>query len=177
MFPKAHAAAYVIDAIRLMWYKIYYPVEFYAAYFTAAPDGFDGEIVMGGKNHVREVLTELKKRGKDVSQKEADVADALMLVNEYYQRGYEFLPVDIKKSHAKKYIPENGKIRLPFSSLPGLGDSAAENLMNAMKSGEIYSVEELRTEAGISKTVLELLEKNGALDGMPKTNQLSLFGL
>ena len=176
MFPKAHAAAYVIDAIRLMWYKIYYPVEFYAAYFTAAPDGFDGEVVMGGKEHVRKVMADLKKRGRDISATEADLANALMLVNEYFQRGYDFLPVDIHKSHATKYLPEKGKIRLPFTSLPGLGETAAVNIMNAMQSGEIFSIDELRTTAKVSKSVLELLEKNGAMRGMSKTNQLSMFG-
>ncbi|MBQ4353835.1 MAG: PolC-type DNA polymerase III [Clostridia bacterium] len=176
MFPKAHAAAYVIDAIRLMWYKIYYPVEFYAAYFTAAPDGFDGEIVMKGKENVKNVLTDLNKRRHEISAAEAEVAGALMLINEYFQRGYDFLPVDIYKSHATKYIPEKGKIRLPFTSLPGLGAAAAENIMNAMQSGAIFSVDELRTKAKVSKSVLELLEKNGALKGMSKTNQLSMFG-
>jgi len=176
MFPKAHAAAYVIDAIRLMWYKIYYPVEFYAAYFTAAPDGFDGEIVLGGKEHVKNVLTDLNKRRKEISQKEVDVADALMLVNEYFQRGYDFLPVDIYHSHASKYLPERGKIRLPFSSLPGLGENAAENIMNAMKSGDVFSIDELQRRAKISKSVMEILEKNGVLRGMSKTNQISLFG-
>ena len=175
MFPKAHAAAYVIDAIRLMWYKIYYPVAFYAAYFSAAPDGFDGEIVMGGKDHVKEVLTDLNRRKNEISQKEADVADALMLVNEYYQRGYEFLPVDVRKSHATKYLPENGKIRLPFTSLPGLGQTAAENIMTARDAHEIYSIEQLQNDSKMSKTVLEILDRNGALQGISKTNQLSLF--
>jgi len=176
MFPKAHAAAYVIDAIRLMWYKIYYPVEFYAAYFTAAPDGFDGEVVMGGKEHVRKVMADLKKRGRDISATEADLANALLLVNEYFQRGYEFLPVDIHKSHATKYLPEKGKIRLPLTSLPGLGETVAVNIMNAMQSGNIFSIDELRSTAKVSKSILELLEKNGAMRGMSKTNQLSMFG-
>ena len=99
-----------------------------------------------------------------------------MLVNEYFQRGYDFLPVDIKKSHATKYVPEGGRIRLPFTSLPGLGTTAAINIMNAMKAGDIFSLEDLRTRAKISKSVVEILEKNGALKGMSKTNQLSLFG-
>lgn len=176
MFPKAHAAAYVIDAIRLMWYKIYYPVEFYAAYFTAAPDGFDGEIVMKGKEYCKATLTDLNKRRNEISATEAEVANALMLVNEYFERGYKFLPVDIYKSHATKFIPEGGKIRLPFTSLPGLGASAAENIMNAMQSGTVFSIDELRTRAKVSKSVLELLEKTGALKGMSKTNQLSMFG-
>ncbi len=176
MFPKAHAAAYAMDAIRLMWYKIYYPVEFYGAYFTAAPDGFDGELVMGGKQFVRDTLTDMTKRRNELSAKEADVLDALMLVNEYYQRGYDFLPVDVHKSHATKFVPENGKIRLPFISLPGLGISAAESIMNTMADGSVFSVDELQSKAKVSKSVLELLEKNGALKGMSKTNQLSLFG-
>ncbi|MBQ2725519.1 MAG: PolC-type DNA polymerase III [Clostridia bacterium] len=176
MFPKAHAAAYVIDAIRLMWYKIYYPVEFYAAFFTAAPAGFDGEVVMGGKEHVKKVMADLKKRGRDISATEADLANALMLVNEYFQRGYDFLPVDIYKSHATKYLPEKGKIRLPFTSLPGLGETVAINIMNAMQSGSVYSIDELRSAAKVSKSIMELLEKNGALKGMSKTNQLSMFG-
>ncbi len=176
MFPKAHAAAYVIDAIRLMWYKIYYPVEFYAAYFTAAPDGFDGEIVMGGKEHVRKTLDELNRRN-DLSATEKSTVDALMLVNECFQRGYDFLPVDIRKSHATKYLPENGKIRLPFTSLPGLGETAAIHIMETMRSGEIFSVEELRTKAKVSKSILELLDKMGAMKGMSKTNQLSMFDM
>ncbi len=175
MFPKAHAAAYAMDAVRLMWYKIYYPVEFYAGYFSAAPGGFDSEIVMGGKQHVHEMMLDLKKRKNELSQKEVEIYNSLMLVNEYYQRGFSFLPVDLKKSHAHKYLPENGKIRLPFSSLPGLGDTAAENIMHYRDQGEIYSVEMLKREAGISKTVIEILERNGVLKGLTATNQLTLF--
>ncbi len=177
MFPKAHAAAYVIDAIRLMWYKIYYPVEFYAAYFTAAPDGFNGEIVMKGREYCKATLTDFNKRRNEISATEAAEADALMLVNEYYERGFDFLPVNIKKSHATKFVPENGKIRLPFSCLPGLGTTVAENIMNAMQSGDVFSVDELRTKAKVSKSLMELLEKNGALKGMSKTNQISMFDM
>ncbi len=175
MFPKAHAAAYAIDAVRLMWYKIYYPVEFYAGYFSAAPGGFDSEIVMRGKTYVHDLMFDLKKRKNELSQKEIEVYNSLMLVNEYYQRGFGFLPVDLKKSHAHKYLPENGKIRLPFSSLPGLGDTAADNIMNARDQEEIFSVDELKQRAGLSKTVVEILERNGVLKGMNATNQLTMF--
>ncbi len=175
MFPKAHAAAYCIDALRLMWYKIYHPVEFYAAFFTAAPDGFDGEIVMGGPVSVRNTLAELKRRGKEISATEADLSGALMLVNEYFERGFTFLPVDIRLSHATKFLPENGKIRLPFTSLPGLGTSVAESLMTAMESGDVFSVEDLKARTKVSKSTLEILEKNGALDSLSKTNQMSMF--
>ncbi len=179
MFPKAHAAAYAIDAIRLMWYKIYHPVAFYAGYFSAAPSGFDSEIVMGGKNHVRAVMEDLKRRRKDkdstITQKDLDVLDALMLVNEYYQRGYSFLGVDLKKSHSHKFLPEDGKIRLPFASLPGLGDTAADHIMQCRDEMEIYSVDDLKRRAGLSKTVVEILERNGVLKGLTATNQLTLF--
>jgi len=175
MFPKAHAAAYAMDAVRLMWYKIYYPVEFYAGYFSAAPGGFDSEIVMGGKQHVHDLMLDLKKRKNELQQKEVEIYNSLMLVNEYYQRGFNFLPVDLKKSHAHKFLPENGRIRLPFSSLPGLGDTAAENIMRYRDQGEIFSVEMLRREAGISKTVIDILDRNGVLKGLNATNQLTLF--
>ncbi len=175
MFPKAHAAAYGIDALRLMWYKIYHPVAFYAAYFSAAPDGFDSEIVMGGKQHVRETLTDMSRRRNELSAKDVGVADALMLVNEYYQRGYSFLPVDLKKSHARKFVPEDGRIRLPFASLPGLGESAADSIMKCRDEQEIYSIDDLKRSAGISKSVVEILERNGVLRGMSATNQLRLF--
>ena len=175
MFPKAHAAAYAIDAVRLMWYKIYRPVEFYAAYFTAAPAGFDGAVVMGGKKKVHDTYFELKQRS-DLSATEADMRDALMLANECFARGYDFLPVDIRASHATKFLPENGKIRLPFSCLPGLGSAVAESIMNAMRSGEVYSIDDLKNRAKVSKTILELLENTGALRGMSRTNQLSMFG-
>ena len=175
MFPKAHAAAYAIDAVRLMWYKIYRPVEFYAAYFTAAPAGFDGAVVMGGKKKVHDTYFELKQRS-DLSATEADMRDALMLANECFARGYDFLPVDIRASHATKFLPDNGKIRLPFSCLPGLGSAVAESIMNAMRSGEVYSIDDLKNRAKVSKTILELLENTGALRGMSRTNQLSMFG-
>ncbi|MBE6724744.1 MAG: PolC-type DNA polymerase III [Ruminococcaceae bacterium] len=175
MFPKAHAAAYGIDTVRLMWYKINYPVEFYAAYFTAAPDGLDGEVVMKGRRFCKDTYQDLKKRGKEKSATEAALEDALMLVNECFERGYDFLPVDINKSHATKFLPENGKIRLPFTSLPGLGGAAAESIMNAMRSGTILSVEDLRVKAKVSKSILELLDKTGALRGMSQSNQLSMF--
>ena len=117
----------------------------------------------------------MTKRRNELSQKEIDVADALLLVNEYYQRGYTFLPVDLKYSHARKFLPENGKIRLPFSSLPGLGETAADNIMKCRDEKEIFSIEALKREANLSKTVVEILDRNGVLRGLTATNQLTLF--
>lgn len=175
MFPKAHAAAYVTDAMIIGWYKVYYPLEFYAAFFTAAPSGFDSEIVMGGRSKVVQTITEIEKKGVERTQKEASMLDTLLLVNECYCRGLSFLPVSIEKSSAKAYIPESGKIRLPFASLPGLGDTAAEKIVEVRDKGNIYSIEDLKHAAKLSKTVVEILEKSGALDGLSKTNQLSMF--
>ncbi len=177
MFPKAHAAAYVMSAIRLGWYKINYPVEFYAAYFTAAPDGFDGELVLSGPAAVRARIEEYSSKGADATQKEEMQIAALQIVNEYYQRGYKFLPVDIYKSDATAFLPENGKIRVPFMCLSGLGGGAAEKLAAARDSfgSDRFSVEDLRERSHVSKTVIETLRRCGVLDGIDESNQLSMF--
>ncbi len=174
MFPKAHAAAYIISAIRLGWYKVYYPMEFYAAYFTAAPDGLDATVVLKGEEALRSLITEIENK-PDTSQKDEEQHTASQLALEAICRGVEFLPVDLKKSDAKAFLPEDGKIRLPFSSLPNLGETAAENLAAACKNNEIYSVEELARFAKLSKTVIEILRQNGVLDSLSETNQLSMF--
>ncbi len=177
MFPKAHAAAYVMSAIRLGWYKINYPVEFYAAYFTAAPDGFDGELVLRGPAAVRAQIEEYSDRGADATQKEETQLAALQIVNEYFMRGYKFLPVDIYKSDATAFLPEDGKIRVPFMCLSGVGASAAESLAEARDSfgGEVFSIEELRDSAKVSKSVIDTLKRNGVLDKIDESNQLSMF--
>jgi len=175
MFPKAHAAAYVTDAIVIGWYKIYYPLEFYAAFFTAAPAGFDSEIVMNGQKNVVSEIKMLEEKGLERTQKESSTLDTLLMVNEFYCRGLSFLPISIEKSSAKAYVPENGKVRLPFASLPGLGDTAADKIIEARETNDIYSVEDLKHMAKLSKTVIDTLEKSGALDGMAKTNQLTMF--
>lgn len=179
MFPKAHAAAYVIDALRMGWHKIYNPVEFYAAYFSAAPGGCDAPIVTKGKDYVFRALDELARIRSDpaATQKDKEQFNSIQIVNECYQRGVEFLPVSVKKSHASKFIPENGKIRMPFISLPGLGESAAMSIMNARDEGKIHCIEDLKTEAKVGNTLIELLRDNGALEGMNQTNQMSLFDL
>ena len=175
MFPKAHAAAYVMDALRLGWYKIYYPTAFYAAYFTAAPDGFNGEIVSGGLSAVNYEISRISKLGKEATAKESDTLDALALVNECMQRGYRFLPVDFKKSDAHRFIPENGSIRMPFDSLPGVGTSAADSIAAARDSGEVFSIEDLKMKSGVTKAVLEVLDKNGVTSSLPKSDQVTMF--
>ena len=175
MFPKAHAAAYVMSAIRLAWYKIYYPMEFYAAFLTVAPGGFDAEIVAKGYEGVNATIKELEDKGNEATAKENETCSTLYLVREALARGVRFLPVDLRKSSADAFLPENGRIRMPLNSLPGLGDTAAEKIVEAREAYDIDSIEELRRRTGISKAVIEILRKNGVLDGMSETNQITFF--
>jgi len=175
MFPKAHAVAYDISAIRLGWYKVYYPIAFYAAMFTVAPGGFDAEIVMKGKEYVKDQIKEINAKGKEATAAEKDLIPIWQLVVEFYARGLEFLPVDLEKSKAKIFMPEDGKVRIPFSALPGLGVKAAESIEEVMADGGVLSVEELRERSKISKTHVEILKRNGVLDGISETTQIRFF--
>ncbi|MBQ8528525.1 MAG: PolC-type DNA polymerase III, partial [Clostridia bacterium] len=175
MFPKAHAAAYVMSAIRLAWYKIYYPMEFYAAFLTVAPGGFDAEIIGKGLAGVNQTIDELEKKGQEATAKDNETCQTLYLVREAMVRGVKFLNVDLKKSDATAFLPENGRIRMPFNSLPGLGDKAADKIIEARDTYDIYSIEDLRQHTGISKAVIELLRRNHVLDGLSETNQFSMF--
>lgn len=175
MFPKAHAAAYMISTLRLGWYKVHYPAEYYAAYFTVRGEDIDGLILMKGRAAVQNKMREIAMKGKEVSAKEKSVYAKFEIVNEMLARGIEVLPVDLKKSHAHKYVVEDGKIRLPFSSLAGVGENAAVSIQEAAAKEEFISKEELRMAAGVSKTVIDTLSEAGALDFLPETNQMSLF--
>ncbi len=175
MFPKAHAAAYDMSAIRLGWYKIYYPMEFYAAFLSVAPGGFDAEIVMRGYSGVGAAIKEIEDKGMEATAKEGETCQTLYMVREAMARGVRFLPIDLKKSDAKAFLPENGAIRMPFNSLSGLGDAAAEKIVEARDNNNIYSIEELRELSGISKSVIETLRRNRVLDGLTETNQFSFF--
>lgn len=175
MFPKAHAVAYDISAIRLGWYKVYYPIAFYAAMFTVAPGGFDGEIAIRGKEYVKNQIKEINAKGKEATAAEKDMIPIWQLVVEFYARGFNFLPVDLYKSKAKIFEPDGDKIRIPFSVLPGLGVKAAESIEAVAAEGEIFSVEELAQKSKISKTHIEILKRNHVLDGLNDTNQMRFF--
>ncbi len=175
MFPKAHAAAYVRQAIQFAWYKVHYPMHFYAAYFTAAPGGFDGEIVAGGKGAVKRAIADIEAKGMDATAKEQAMVSSLQLIMEAMARGVRFLPVSLTKSDASAFLPEGDAIRMPFSALSGVGDNAAASIIAARDKDVIYSVEELRIKAKLTKSVMEILRRNGVLDGLSETNQLTLF--
>ena len=175
MFPKAHAAAYVISALRVAWYKIYYPLEFYCAYFTARPENVDVKTILKGQDAVKAEMARIDSLGKEASDKEKSVYENLLIFNEMMARGIGVLPIDINHSHAVKYVPENGKMRLPFGSLPGVGDAAAFSIYNTAQKGNFISREDFVNQAGISKTVAEALSSMGALGNLPDTNQISMF--
>ncbi len=177
MFPKAHAAAYIIAALRVAWYKVHRPAEYYAAYFTVRSEDFDAEPVMQGKAAVKRKMDEIRAKGKEASAKEQSQAETMHIVYESMARGIEYLPVDLYKSHSYKFLMEDGKIRLPFSSVKGLGGAAAQGLMDARADGEYISCDDLQTRSGVTKAVVESLRQLGALDGLPETSQMTFFGL
>lgn len=174
LFPKAHAAAYVMSAIRLAWYKVHKPVEFYCTMFTVAPNGFDATIVGKGKGNVVATLRDIQKRGKEASPKEQASVSGLQLINEAMARGIRFLSVDLEKSHSYAFLPENGAIRMPFSALPGLGENAAQNIISAREEEPFFSVEDLRIRAKLSASVIEMLRQNGVLDNVNETDQMTM---
>ena len=175
MFPKAHAAAYVTAAIRVAWYKVYKPLEFYCAYFTARPEDVDVPTLMQGREAVKKYLRDIKAKGKEATKKELDVYENMLIFNEMMARGIEILPIDLNKSHAMKYQPEDGKMRLPFGALSGVGEKAAYSIYETAQKGNFVSREDFQLEAGVSKTIIQNLWELGAMKDLPDTNQMSMF--
>lgn len=177
MFPKAHAVAYLMSAIRLMWFKLYHPQAFYAVYFTVRGDDIDYEAAVGGAAVARAHMNEVKRRLKEEKNaKDEDVLVSLQLVNEMLVRGYEFLPIELGKSRGSKYVVEDGKVRLPFCSLKGLGGAAADALENATLHGQEYlSIEELQQASGVGSSIIDRLRQVGALGDLPESSQVSFF--
>ncbi len=178
MFPKAHAAAYVSAAMRLAWYKVYKPTEYYATYMTVRGEDLDTVAIMEGRGAVKQLMNSIINKGHEATAKEENMYVAMQVVNEMMARGVEFLPIDLYKSHATVYKLEDGKIRLPFMSMAGTGESAAVALMKARDDGEgeYMSRDDLQQRAGISKSVMETLDACGALEGLPQSTQMSFFG-
>lgn len=178
MFPKAHAAAYVIAALRIAWYKIYYPLQFYSAFFTVRGGAIDAVAAVQGKAAVKKKMNEIKLKGNDATAKEDSQYTVLQIVIEMLARGYEFLPVDLIKSDWRIYKIEDGKIRLPFSAIDGIGETAAIAIADAVKRNPegFTAADDLANEPGVGKSVVDALREAGALGDLPETRQISLFG-
>ena len=176
MFPKAHAAAYIIAALRVAWFKVHYPAEYYAAFLTGRGGDFDAETVQGGIDRVKLVMDNIREQGKEASQKDQDTAELLHVVYEAMLRGVEFLPVDLYKSHWYQFKMEDGKIRLPFSAIAGLGEAAAKSMYEKADPTDPYiSCDDLQQRTGITKAVLQSLRDLNVTAGIPETSQMTFF--
>ena len=178
MFPKAHAAAYVTNAFRIAWFKVHIPLAYYAAYYSIRAKAFDAEYMIYGKEKVKNKMKEIemKNQKKEATKAELDMYDDLEIVLEMYERGFEFLPVDLYESDSTKFKIQDNKLRPPLNSIPGFGTVAAQGIVEARKEGKFMSIDDLKIRAKIGSAGAELLKNFGCLDGMSQSNQLSLFG-
>lgn len=175
MFPKAHAAAYVLMAVRIAYFKVHLPLLYYAAYFTVRAEDFDIETMTRGPEAIRAKIVEINAKGLEASNKEKSLLTVLELALEMTQRGFTFQNYDLYKSAAAEFIIDGNTLIPPFNSIPGLGTNAAVNIVKAREEGEFLSKEDLQQRGKVSKTILEYFEKQGCLGSLPDQNQLSLF--
>ena len=175
MFPKAHAAAYVTMAFRIAWFKVHIPKAYYSAYFSIRAKQFDSEIMCHGKERVKNKMKEIELAGNAASNKDQEMYPVLELVLEMYERGINFLPIDLYKSHHSKFIMEDEGIRPPLDSIPGLGPIDAENIFKARQDGTFMSIDDMKIRAKVGKVAIETMKGVGILDGMSQSNQMSLF--
>jgi len=175
MFPKAHAAAYVMMAYRIAYFKVYFPPEYYAAFFSIRASNFDFLLMCKGKQVLDGHLKDYKNRFKELTKKEKDTIKDMRIVQEMYARGYEFEQIDIYSANAKYFKLVKGKIMPSLGSISGMGERAALNIIEARKKGEFISIEDFRIRTKTSKTVIEVLKESDILKGLPDTNQVSLF--
>ncbi|MCD7033745.1 PolC-type DNA polymerase III [Metabacillus sp. GX 13764] len=175
MFPKAHAAAYVLMAVRIAYFKVHHALLYYAAYFTVRADDFDIETQVKGSLAIKAKIEEINSKGLDASPKEKSLLTVMELALEMCERGYSFQKIDLYKSSASEFIIEGDTLIPPFNSIPGLGTNAAINIVKARQDGEFLSKEDLQQRGKVSKTILEYLDKQGCLEALPDQNQLSLF--
>jgi DNA polymerase-3 subunit alpha (Gram-positive type) len=177
MFPKAHAVAYVTMSFRIAYFKVHYPLAFYATYFSTKVDSFDAQLITLGKHVVKEKIIEFKQNENNLSNKDQDLMGILELCYEMNSRGYEFLKVDLYESHFDEFLLKDGKILPPLRSLQGVGETAAKSIFYSAKEGPFSSKEEFKLRTKASKVVVEALEKHGSLKGIPDSNQLDFFSL
>ncbi len=177
MFPKAHAAAYVMMAYRIAYCKVYYPLAYYAAYFSIRANAFSYELMCQGKEKLEYHIKEYKQKGDALTNKDLDTMKDMRLVQEMYARGYEFLPIDLYRSQATKFQIVDGKLLPPFSSIEGMGDKAADAVEMAAKDGPYLSKDDFRQRTKATTTVIAKMSELGLFGDIPESNQLSLFDL
>lgn len=176
MFPKAHAAAYVMMAFRIAYFKINYPEAYYASYFSVrACDDFDYSCMCQGIDVAKDAIREIQAKGQEATAKDKNKQTVLEIVVEFYARGFKFCPIDLYRSDAKNFLPTEEGLLPPFSSLQGLGVNAAQSIVEGRKDGEFNTLEELKERTSLGRSLIDLLKENGVLDGIPETNQLCLF--
>lgn len=179
MFPKAHAAAYVMMAFRIAYFKVYYPLAYYAAFFSIRASAFSYELMCQGKEKLEFFLNDYKKRNEQklLSKKEEDTLKDMKIVQEMYARGFEFEKIDIFKADAHRFQIINGKLMPSLSSIDGMGEKAADAVAEAAKDGPFLSKDDFRQRTKVSKTLIDLMDELGILGDLPETNQLSVFDL
>ena len=175
MFPKAHAAAYVMMAYRIAWYKIYEPLAYYAAYFSIRASSFSYELMCMGRERLEYYMEEYQKRSDTLSQKEQDTYKDMKIVQEMYARGYEFLPVDLYKAQAHRFQIRDGKLMPALDTIEGLGDKAADAVVLAARDGKFLSRDDFRNRTKVSKSVIDRMSDLGIFGDLPESNQISLF--
>ncbi|WP_239254196.1 PolC-type DNA polymerase III [Listeria ilorinensis] len=175
MFPKAHAAAYVLMAVRIAYFKVHHPLYFYATYFSVRADDFDLTAMVNGREAVKAVMKEINDKGLEASTKEKNLLTVLELANEMLARGFKFQKVDLYKSKADEFVIEDDSLIPPFNAIPSLGTNVAKQIVAAREDGEFLSKEDLQQRGKVSKTIIQYMDDQGCLDGLPDQNQLSLF--
>ncbi|WP_044893735.1 PolC-type DNA polymerase III [Bacillus alveayuensis] len=175
MFPKAHAAAYVLMAVRIAYFKVHHPLLYYASYFTVRAEDFDLDAMVKGSAAIRKRIEEINAKGLDASAKEKSLLTVLEIALEMCERGFSFKNIDLYRSKATEFVIDGNSLIPPFNAIPGLGTNVALNIVRAREEGEFLSKEDLQQRAKVSKTLIEYLESRGCLDSLPDHNQLSLF--
>ena len=175
MFPKAHAAAYVMMAWRIAYCKINYPLAYYAAYFSIRASAFSYEIMCQGQQHLENVMADYKRRSDTLSKKEQDTNKDMKIVQEMYARGFEFVPIDLFSAQSRLFQIVDGKLMPSLSSIDGLGEKAADAIVEAAKDGPFLSKDDFRQRTKASKTIIDLMSTLGILGNLPESNQISLF--
>ena len=176
MFPKAHAAAYVISAFRIAYFKVHYPIIYYATYFSTRFEDFDLDVMVKGYDAIKNRMLEIMEKNYDATNKEASILETLKLALEATARGFVFKTIDIRKSDAKNFtILDDKTLLCPFRAVDGLGGVVAQNIQNEAKKHDFISIEDFQNRCKVSSTLIEKMKMMGVFEDMPETSQLSLF--